>query len=167
MKNGTQVDSIIDTMDKLGLNSIMNSPIDNFLFHDAFLYNSTKRNPSENPPYRILIVEDEMIVAMDLALYLEQDGYNIVGLVKDGLDAVTMAVHTRPDIIIMDIDLPGDIDGISAAKMIHQRIQTQIIFASGHSDSDPRIQQIIDKGIHPFVRKPYYGDTLKNIISEL
>ncbi|MBN2105205.1 response regulator [bacterium] len=141
--------------------------MNNFLLYDPFVYDDQNQNQKKNPSYRILIVEDEMIVAMDLAYKLEEYGYNIVGLIKNGQDAVHMAIQLHPDIIIMDIDLPGRMDGIAAAKMIQNKIATKIIFASGHSSKDPRIKRIIEEGIYPFVAKPYYSETLKDIIAEI
>jgi len=145
----------------------MNSTLNNSLIYTPFMYHEGQANPPDNQSPRILIVEDEMIVAMDLAYSLENDGYHIIGLVKDGQDAVAIAVHTQPDIIIMDIDLPGKMDGIAAARLIQKKILTKIIFASGHCDVDPRIQKIIEEEIHPFIRKPYYREALRKILSEI
>jgi len=144
----------------------MNSAMNNILLYDPFMYDTNNQKMKKKSSYHILIVEDEMIVAMDLANKLEEYGYHIVGLVKNGQDAVTMAIQLNPDIIIMDIDLPGRVDGIAAAKMIQNNVAAKIIFASGHSNKDPRIKRIIEDGTYPFVSKPYYSETLKEIISE-
>ena len=67
---------------------------------------------------RILIVEDELITAMDLKLKLEQLGYEVIDTVSTGEDGIYTAVEKRPDLILMDINLKGDMDGIEASKKI-------------------------------------------------
>ena len=116
---------------------------------------------------RILIVEDELIIAMDLAYLLEYDGYNIVGMANNSDDAVDIAFKTQPDIIIMDIDLPGTIDGIAAARIIQEKIFVKIIFVSAHNDQDPRIQKILNEKKAKFIRKPYNDEIIKKLIQEI
>jgi DNA-binding NarL/FixJ family response regulator len=111
-----------------------------------------------------MIVEDEMIIAMGLAYRLEEEGYEIIGLVKNGYDAVTMALCTKPDIIIMDIDLSESMDGIAAAEKIEKHLPVKIIFTSEHTHKDPRIQRILAEGTHPFIQKPYNHERLKELI---
>jgi DNA-binding NarL/FixJ family response regulator len=113
---------------------------------------------------RIMIVEDEMIIAMGLACRLEEEGYEIIGLVKNGHDAVTMARCTKPDIIIMDIDLSESTDGIAAAEKIEKHLSVKIIFTSEHTHKDPRIQRILAEGTHSFIQKPYNYERLKELI---
>ena len=69
---------------------------------------------------RIMIVEDESIVAMGIKHKLEDLGYKVVGIVATGEKAVETALETKPDIILMDIVLKGDMDGIEAAQQIHR-----------------------------------------------
>ena len=109
----------------------------------------------------------DVLIAMDLATNLQLAGYEIAAIARDGEEAVSKAMEVQPDLIIMDIDLPGTLDGISAAKIIRRLVRTKIVFASGHHDHDPRIQQILSEGIHPFIRKPYYGDTLSRFLATL
>ena len=81
----------------------------------------------------ILIVEDEYIIAMDIQLKLEDYGYRVLGIVSDGEDAVKLAAELRPDIVLMDIFLKGDIDGIDAAKSI-LALEIPVIYLTAHSD---------------------------------
>lgn len=67
---------------------------------------------------RILIVEDESIIALEMKFKLEFEGYTIVGIVATGEEAIKIAHDENPDLILMDIMLRGKMDGIEAASMI-------------------------------------------------
>ncbi|MFW5861217.1 MAG: response regulator [Spirochaetota bacterium] len=82
----------------------------------------------------ILIVEDEAIVALDIRKSLESLGYHITGMASTGEEALTLARETRPDLVIMDIVLPGKMDGIETAKQIHAETDSPIIYLTAHSD---------------------------------
>lgn len=82
----------------------------------------------------ILIVEDNQIIAKDLSENLSNMGYKLVGNAVTGLSAIDMAVKLNPDIILMDIQLTGDMDGIEAAALISKKIDSAIIYLSAYSD---------------------------------
>ena len=69
---------------------------------------------------RILIVEDEAITALDLKYSLEELGYEIVDTVDTGQDAIESAAESVPDVVLMDIKLKGDMEGIEAAEIISE-----------------------------------------------
>ena len=77
---------------------------------------------------RVLIVEDEGIVADDLAWRLTQIGYEIVGIAASGEEALSLADQERPDIVLMDIQLQGPMLGTEAAQLIQQKTGAAIIF---------------------------------------
>lgn len=83
----------------------------------------------------ILIVEDEEIVAADLASKLSKLGYEISGTSPSGEEAITLARELRPDLVLMDIHLAGSMDGVEAAGRIHQELTIPVIFLTAHSDS--------------------------------
>ena len=83
---------------------------------------------------RILIVEDEAIVAMDIHRRLEKLGYNPMRYVASGEEAVAAAAELDPDLILMDIQLAGAMDGIEAAGVIRERSGTPVIFLTAYSD---------------------------------
>ena len=85
---------------------------------------------------RIMIVEDESIVAMGIKHKLEDLGYKIVGIEATGEGAVDRALKTEPDLILMDIVLKGDMDGIEAAQIIHGHLDTPIIYITAYSDDE-------------------------------
>ena len=83
---------------------------------------------------RILIVEDEMVISMELAATLRRLGYDVAGQVTTGEDAISKAGSTDPDLILMDIRLQGNIDGIEAAGRIRDEYDIPVIFLTAHSD---------------------------------
>jgi PAS domain S-box-containing protein len=85
---------------------------------------------------QILIVEDESIIARDIRDCLESLGYQVPAIATTGLEAIKKATDLRPDLILMDIRLKGEMDGIQAAEQIWNRLQIPIIYATGFSDRD-------------------------------
>ena len=85
---------------------------------------------------KILIVEDENIVAIDLQKRLMNLGYDIVGIVSTGEDAVRKAVATSPDLVLMDVRLKGEMDGIEAASMLRFQHGVAVVYLSAYADND-------------------------------
>jgi AmiR/NasT family two-component response regulator len=92
----------------------------------------------------VLIVEDESIMVMLLELKIRAAGFSICDAVGSKDEAVSSAIEYSPDIVIMDIRLNGNSDGIEAAAEIIKKIKTQIIFTTGYSDPETiqRAQQV-------------------------
>ena len=86
------------------------------------------------PKANILIVEDEAVVAADLAGKLERAGYRSIGIACDGEDAVETAKALVPDLVLMDIRLAGSIDGIKTAERIQAFRNIPIVYLTAHSD---------------------------------
>jgi len=82
-----------------------------------------------------LIVEDEAIVAADIAEQLDRLGYAVGGQTARGEDAVVFARDLRPDLVLMDIQLAGQMDGIIAAEAIHRECGVPVIYLTAHSDT--------------------------------
>ena len=83
---------------------------------------------------RILIVEDEGIVALDIQNRLESHGFEVIDIVSTGSRAVERAIAEVPDLILMDINLKGSIDGIETASLIKRYIDCPIIFLTAFAD---------------------------------
>lgn len=83
---------------------------------------------------RILIADDEIIIATQLEERLSQMGYDVVGIASSGAAAVEMAKKLTPDLILMDIVMPGEMDGIDAARIIRKENGTPFIFLTAHND---------------------------------
>jgi diguanylate cyclase (GGDEF)-like protein/PAS domain S-box-containing protein len=87
-----------------------------------------------NKKVRILVVEDEAIVALDLTSRLKMIGYDVVGTAATGADAIAKAVKLSPDLMLMDIILKGDMDGIQASEAIRSKLGIPIIFLTACAD---------------------------------
>ena len=83
----------------------------------------------------ILIVEDEAVVAADLAGKLTRVGYRVVGIAAKGEQAIEKALNAHPDLVLMDIRLPGRLDGIETAKQILATCNVPVVYLTAHSDS--------------------------------
>lgn len=90
-----------------------------------------KRN---NMKLKILIVEDESIIALDLASKLKKNGYEMAGIADNAKDALQMAMDDEPDIALLDISIKGDTDGIHLAKALNDTKQIPIIYITSYSD---------------------------------
>ena len=83
---------------------------------------------------QILIVEDDYIVVMDLRDRLQSLGYAIVAVASYGEEAIEKAAETRPDLVLMDIRLKGDMDGIEAAAEIRARFDIPVVYLTAYVD---------------------------------
>jgi CheY-like chemotaxis protein len=103
---------------------------------------------------RILVVEDEGVVSLCLKDMLTAMGTEIVAVVDSGRDAVVTAEKLRPDLVLMDIRLKGEMDGIEAARQIHDALQIPIVFLTAYADAATmdRAQAASPYG---FVHKPF------------
>lgn len=85
---------------------------------------------------RILIVEDEVIIGMEIQDRLTQLGYDVVNLTASGEDAIRKVERFHPDLVLMDIMLEGSTDGVKAAEIIRQKFNIPVVFLSAYSDNE-------------------------------
>lgn len=121
-----------------------------------------ERRPDKVAQPRVLIVEDEGLVAMNMESALAEEGFYIIGIVDSEAEAVAAAERLKPDVILMDITL-RDGDGISAARTIIKRLDTRIVFVSGNSDPLTLAEA---QALRPaaFIRKPFVTDSLARLV---
>jgi CheY-like chemotaxis protein len=114
-------------------------------------------------PAMILVVEDEVIVALDLQIRLERMGYRVPATALTGEEALALADQLRPDLIFMDIGLQGDLDGIEAALKIKERFGFPIAFLTAYSDAVTKelAQVALPVG---FLTKPFADEEILNVI---
>ena len=85
---------------------------------------------------QILVVEDEIIVARNIQNLLENLGFNVPAVVSSGEEAVKKTAEIHPDLVLMDIKLDGDIDGIEAANQIHHSLHAPIVYLTAYADDE-------------------------------
>tara|TARA_Y100001933_G_scaffold194235_1_gene194259 strand:- start:209 stop:943 length:735 start_codon:yes stop_codon:yes gene_type:complete len=117
-----------------------------------------------NTKTRILIVEDDMIIAANLSLQLTKLGYEVTGIESRGEEAVVHARVNTPDIILMDINLKGSIDGIETVKIIQQTHDIPVVYLTANTDDASFFRA---KETHPeaFVSKPFNQLDLQHTIA--
>ncbi len=109
---------------------------------------------------RIVIVEDERIVALDLAATLKQLGYTVVASVSSGEAAIQAAIALRPNLVLMDIRLAGEVDGIQAAETIKKEVDIPFIYLTAHSDTQTLTRAKITEPFG-YIVKPFKADELR------
>ncbi|MFH0967086.1 MAG: response regulator [Methanobacteriota archaeon] len=119
---------------------------------------------------KILIVEDEYITSAVIKNSLITQGYDVTGVASTGPTAIRMAEELKPDLILMDITLKGNMTGIEAAEQIHYRNQIPVVYLTAHSDDATTDKAVITEPfgyiIKPFgyIIKPFDDRTLKTTI---
>lgn len=111
----------------------------------------------------ILIVEDEVITALDLKFKLEDLGYEVIDTVATGQEAIDVAAEHCPDLTIMDIKLKGDMNGIEAAEKIIA-LDLPVIYLTANTDDYTFLKSVKSTAAYAFVEKPFNINALKNAI---
>jgi PAS domain S-box-containing protein len=114
-------------------------------------------------PARILVVEDDRVVARDIQHQLTRIGHIVVGVTPLGEDAVRLALESHPDLVLMDIRLEGDLDGIDAAQQIRNRCQVPVIFLTAYAD-DETLQRARVTEQFGYLLKPFEDSQLRTVI---
>jgi CheY-like chemotaxis protein len=111
----------------------------------------------------ILIVEDEALVASYIREVLGESGFVIAGMASSGIEALTVAGQTRPDLALVDIKLAGPMDGIEVALLLRSRFGVPSIFLSG--TADPQVmQRARDAAPLGFLEKPFRPSQVFNAL---
>ena len=111
-----------------------------------------------NLAYRVLIADDEKLVAAGLRAQLESLGYDVVAVANDGQQAIELCRKARPDVVLMDIEMPG-LDGLSAAKQIVEDPGTPVIILTAHGHPN-LIDQAVEDGVLYYLLKPVTSPSL-------
>ena len=85
---------------------------------------------------RILIVEDQRLIAADIENTLKKLGYVVVGNVASGEDAISKSDQVRPELVLMDVRLRGEMDGIQAAEIIRDRFNLPVVYLTAYADEE-------------------------------
>ena len=102
---------------------------------------------------RVLIAEDEAIIRMDLREMLEEEGHDVVAEARDGAEAIELVRQHRPDVVFMDINMPG-VDGIQAARVIGEERLAPVVMVTAFSQAG-YVQEASEAGAMAYVVKPF------------
>jgi CheY-like chemotaxis protein len=106
------------------------------------------------------VVEDEFIIANSLSLQIEEMGYSVCGVAATAHEAVELAQAHRPDVVLMDVRLKGDKDGVDAAITIHETTGSKVIFITGSREPATMARIELDHAT-AVLFKPIYGQQLR------
>ena len=112
---------------------------------------------------RIMIVEDERILALDLAETLDELGYTVAGMASRGDEAIELARRLDPQLILMDVRLDGDVDGIAAAETIRDEHDVPVVFLTAHADDDT-LHRATRSEASAYLVKPFKPPDLRCVI---
>ncbi len=118
--------------------------------------NGTKRG-------RVLVVEDEYLIALSLSLTLQNLGYEVCAVASSADEAVRCANHEKPDVILMDVRLGGRRDGVDAAIDVHDSRRTPVIFLTGSTEPET-LARIHDDHPAGVLAKPVTAQELEHAI---
>ena len=111
-------------------------------------------------PIQILVVEDEVIVAQDIAGRLTKLGYAVTATVSSGEEAIQKAIENPPDLVLMDIVLKGDMDGVTAAEKIRTNRNVPTVFLTAYAD-DQTLQRAKLTDPFGYIIKPFQQNDLR------
>jgi len=114
---------------------------------------------AENPN-KVLIVEDEALVALEIEKNLEKNGFDVVSNIAYGEKVLDEINLHNPDVVLMDIKLKGEISGLAAAEMINKEKDIPIIFLTAYSDAQT-IEKVKGVGAYGYIVKPFHDQELK------
>lgn len=116
---------------------------------------------------RILVVDDQLLYAEAISVLLEQqDGPEVVGIARDGREAIEQAVALRPDVVLMDIKMPR-LDGISATRRIRRRLPATRVLLMTALSGDELVEQALGAGADACIKKFSRAGDLVTAIEQL
>ena len=125
--------------------------------------NTYKQLINMKSPAKILIVEDEMIIGANISLQLSKLGHEVTGIVSRGEEAISHVRHSPPDIVLMDIQLKGAIDGIETVNRMHREIKMPIIYLTASTDEE-NFERAKTTNPYAFISKPFKKLDLQHAI---
>ena len=118
-----------------------------------------------NETKRILIVEDEGIIATDLRAKLKRLGYTVVAMVSSGEETLQRVGELKPDLILMDLGLKGAWDGIETAMRVHAQTDTPIVYLTAHAD-EATLQRARATKPKAYLLKPFDLNELRAVLEK-
>src|SRR5215469_4078877 len=112
---------------------------------------------------KVLIVEDEGLVARNVSQQLSQAGFLVGGVARSGEDAIRLATEKVPDLVLMDIRLEGSMTGVQAARSIWESLQIPIVFVTANADAST-LDDVKTVPNYGYVVKPFHGASLQAVV---
>jgi CheY-like chemotaxis protein len=109
---------------------------------------------------KILLVEDDNVIAKVADWRLKNLGYTVCGRATTGAEAMELVVNAKPDLVLMDINIKGDVDGIETARMIKKGFNIPVVYVSSHSDG-PTLERAKATNPDGFIFKPFDDNDLR------
>ena len=109
---------------------------------------------------KILLVEDDDVIAKVADWRLKNLGYAVCGRATTGAEAMELVVNAKPDLVLMDINIQGDIDGIETAQMIKKGFNIPVVYVTSHSDG-PTLERAKATRPDGFIVKPFEDNDLR------
>lgn len=116
-----------------------------------------------SPQPRALIVEDETLIAEELGERLSRLGFSIIAMVDSAEEGIAVASRERPDLVLMDLRLKGEKDGVQAAKEIRSQVDVPIVYLTAYSDQ-LTVDRVKESDHDAFLLKPFRGGDLQTTI---
>jgi CheY-like chemotaxis protein len=113
---------------------------------------------------KVLVVEDEAVVAVHVCMILQGAGHQTTDVVADGSAALASVARERPDVVLMDMTIQGSLDGVATARLLRQQYpQVKVVFVTAHSDEASRLRaaELRPEG---FLLKPFHDVQLRNMV---
>jgi len=112
---------------------------------------------------RVLIVEDEILIADELRERLARFGFSVIAAVDSAEEGIAIATRECPDLVLMDIRLTGEKDGVEAAKEIRQQLDVPIVYLTAYSDQ-LTMERVKGTEYDGFILKPFQRQELESTI---
>ena len=108
---------------------------------------------------KVLIVEDDRMLSAIFQMFIRDLGHELIGIVSNGDKAIELCTEHNPDIVLMDIHIKGDMDGVATAKILEERFDVPVIYITGDFEEDTVSNSLISN-TYGFLVKPLYKSTL-------
>lgn len=115
--------------------------------------------------WRILVVEDEAIIAMDIQSILKKIGYSSAEVVHSGEESIQKVAAGRPHLVLMDIKLKGNLDGIQAAHQIYDQFRVPVVYITAYGDENT-LKRANGTGRFGYITKPFEENELQTTIQD-
>jgi DNA-binding NtrC family response regulator len=113
----------------------------------------------------LFVVEDDFITAKSLQHTLEELGYRVVGTAASGEEALKKISYLRPDLVLMDIRLKGEMDGVFTAQRVQSQFDIPVVYLTAFSDDDT-VKRVLHSRSYGFIVKPYTAEELFSVIEK-